>query len=388
MAEAGMVVAGRYRLLEPVGEGSMGWMWRAYDLLLERVVAVQEVMLPQSDGWAGETALRRVMIEVRAAAHLQHPNVAALHDFFEYGGEPWLVMKFIPGQSLMAEIADNGRLPWGRVAEIGARVADALAYAHTQGIVHRNLNPGSILVSGTEAIVTGFGVAQLFVVRNLTGAGSAVEYTPPEVLKGVVAGTPGDLWALGAILYTAVEGRPPFSGLNVRTEIVNLPPAAPKHAGPLSGLLKALLTKDPAERPDAKAVVLALTSHPAGPADLQQVSGGWVEPSRQSSSGPFTININQQIFSKVDGNAVQNVGGTVSFGPRTEELLNIISRYGGTQAPALKEAVYEIEDQSAAPEVRRAARNKLMTFLRQLGKGAQQVTVDVFEKYIEAKLGL
>lgn len=383
-----MVVAGRYRLLEPVGEGSMGWMWRAYDLLLERVVAVQEVMLSRSDGGAGETALRRVMTEVRAAAHLQHPNVAALHDFFEYDGEPWLVMEFIPGRSLMAEIADNGRLPWGRVAEIGAQVADALAYAHTQGIVHRNLNPGSILVSGAEAVITGFGVAQLFVVRNLTGAGSAVEYTSPEVLKGVGAGTPGDLWALGAILYTAVEGRPPFSGLNVRTEIVNLPPARPGHAGPLSGLLMALLTKDPAERPDAKAVALALTGHPAGPADLQRVPGGWAEPGRQPSSAPFTININQQIFSRVDGNAVQNVGGTVSFGPRTEELLDIIYRYSGTQAPALKEAVYEIEDQSATPEVRRAARNKLMRFLRQLGQGAQQVTVDVFEKYIEAKLGL
>jgi serine/threonine protein kinase len=388
MAEALMVVAGRYRLLEPVGEGSMGRMWRAYDLLLERVVAVQEVRLSQSSGGAGETALRRAMTEVRAAAHLQHPNVAVLHDFFEYDGEPWLVMKFIPGRSLMAEIADNGRLPWGRVAEIGAQVADALAYAHTEGTRHGNLNPGSILVSGAKAVITGFGVAQLFAVRDLTGAGPAVEYTPPEVLKGAGGGTPGDLWALGATLYAAVEGRPPFSGVSVLTDIVNLPPAPPEHAGPLSGLFQALLTKDPAERPDAKAVALALAGHPAGPADLQRVSDGWPEPGRQPSSVPFMININQQIFSRVDGNAVQNVGGTVSFGPRAEELLNIIYRYGGTQAPALKEAVYEIEDQSATPEVRRVARHKLITFLRQVGQGVQQVTVDVLEKYIEAKLGL
>lgn len=220
VAEGGNVVAGRYRLLEPVGQGPVGRMWRAYDQFLERVVAVQEVMLPPLPESERETAIARTMREARTAARLRHPNVAVLHDVVEYGGEPWIVMEFVPGRSLMAEIADNGRLPWQRAAEIGTQVANALAHAHAAGMTHRNLNPGSVLVSGTRAVVTGFGVAQLFVFEKLTGAGGAsgVEYTPPEELTGVGGGTPGDLWALGAILYTTVEGRPPFSSRTALTD--------------------------------------------------------------------------------------------------------------------------------------------------------------------------
>lgn len=226
-------MAGRYRLLEPVGQGPMGRMWRAYDQLLERVVAIQEVMLPTLPGSERETAIDRIKREVRAAARLRHPNVAVFHDVVEYEGEPWLVMEFIPGRSLAAEIADNGRLPWRRMAEIGAQVADALAYAHAEGMLHRNLSPGSVRVSGTRAVVTGFGVGKLFVISKLTGAGGAsgaVEYTSPEDLMGMGAGMPGDLWALGAILYTAVEGHPPFGGASVLQDIVNIA-ASPSRAG-------------------------------------------------------------------------------------------------------------------------------------------------------------
>lgn len=387
VAEGGDVVAGRYRLLEPVGQGPMGRMWRAYDQLLERVVAIQEVMLPGGDR---ETAIYRMKVEVRAAARLRHYNVAVFHDVVEHEGQPWLVMEFISGQSLTAEIADNARLPWRRVAEIGTQVANALAYAHAMGLVHRSLSPDSVRVSGTRAVVTGFGVGGLFVISKLTGAGGAsgaVEYTPPEDLTGLGAGIPGDLWALGATLYTAVEGHPPFGGARVLIDIVTLPPAPLEHAGPLSSLLEALLAKNPAERPDAKAVARALAAHTAAPADVQQAPVERPETSRQPSSSPITININQGIISRTEGNAVQNIGGVVSLGPRADELLDIISKYGGPQAPALKAAVYVIEDQSAEPEGRRAARGKLTEFLRQLGQGAQQVAVDVLEKYIEAKLG-
>jgi len=276
------------------------------------------------------------------------------------------------------------------VAAIGAQVADALAYAHVEGMLHRNLSPGSVRVYGTRAVVTGFGVGKLFVISRLTGAGGAsgaVEYTPPEELTGLGAGIPGDLWALGATLYTAVEGHPPFGGASVLKDIVTLPPAPSGQAGPLFSLLEALLAKDPAERPDARAVSRALAAHAAAPEDVRQASGGVPEPNRQPSPAPVMISINQQIISSVEGNAIQNIGGTVSLGPRAEELLDIISKYGGPQTPALKAAVYEIEDQSARPEGRRAARKKLMEFLRQLGQGAQQVAVDVLEKYIEAKLG-
>jgi serine/threonine protein kinase len=388
VAEHGNVVAGRYQLLEPVGQGPMGLMWRAYDQLLARVVAIQEVMLPPLPGSERETVIYRMKREVQAAARLRHPNVAVFHDVVEHEDEPWLVMEFIPGQSLAAEIVGNGRLPWRRVAGIGAQAADALAYAHAVGILHGRLSPGSIRVSGSRAVITGFGVARLFPISMLAdpdGASETVEYTPPEDLTGLGAGAPGDLWALGAILYAAVEGRPPFGGATVLKDIATLPPALPEYAGPLSSLLGTLLAKNPAERPDARAVTHALVAHAAAPAGQGSDTGP--EAGRQPSSASVTININQGIISRVEGNAVQSIGGVVSLGPRAEELLEIINKYCGSQAPALKAAVYKIEDQSARSEGRRAAKRKLMEFLRQLRQGAQQIAVDVLEKYIEAKLG-
>jgi Protein kinase domain/WD domain, G-beta repeat len=289
--QAGQLLGERYRLAEPVGKGAMGQVWRGHDEILKRSVAVKEILLP---GGLPEPErdylIARTLREARATARLHHPGIVTVYDAVQVDEVPWIVMEFVAGPSLAKVIARDGRLPWEQVAALGADLADALAHAHAAGVVHRDLKPANVLVAGRRTVLTDFGVASVLdATTELTDRGELLgtpQYMAPEQIEGESTHPPVDLWALGATLYAAVEGSPPFGGPTltaVLAAILHRPPPIPEHAGPMAPVLGALLNRAPSQRPDAVALTRQLTAllRP-GPPVLTVRSPG--TPSRRASA--------------------------------------------------------------------------------------------------------
>ncbi|WP_433272103.1 protein kinase domain-containing protein [Actinosynnema sp. CS-041913] len=263
-------IAGRYRLTARIGAGGMGVVWRAEDNRLRRIVAVKELLT--RNGFDADSA-RRAVREGRIAARLQHANVIALYDVVEDEGRPWLVMEYLPSRSLASILADQGTLPVDEVRRIGRQLAAGLASAHEAGVVHRDVKPGNVLVTEFGTVkVTDFGTSRVAGEGTLTGSGLLVgtpAYLAPEVARGGEMGFPADVFGVGATLYTALEGTPPF-GLD-GNPIVLLHRAAegkyapPENAGSLAPVLTRLLDPDPDTRPSMAEAVRMLTEDSADP---------------------------------------------------------------------------------------------------------------------------
>jgi hypothetical protein len=252
------VVADRYLLHEPVGRGGMGVVWRADDQLLGRSVAIKEVGFePGLSGEEREAVQARVMREARAAAMLNHAGAVTVYDVAEDDGRAFIVMELVEAPTLAELVRDNGPLPPAEVARIGLAVLDVLAAAHAAGIVHRDLKPGNVMVAGDHVKLTDFGIATVKDDPRLTSTGIVLgspSYIAPEQALGRQVTPATDLWGLGATLFYAVCGRPPFDrgeAIATLTSVAHDDLSVDPCAGPLAAVLSKMLAKDPAERPGA-----------------------------------------------------------------------------------------------------------------------------------------
>ncbi len=270
------VLAGRYLLAEEIGRGGMGVVWRAHDQVLDREVAVKEVTFGiQVSAQEREVLRERTFREARAAARLDHPAVTTVHDVVEEDGRPWLVMEHVRSRTMLQLVEEHGPLRVDLVARIGLDVLDALCAAHREGIIHRDVKPANVLVdSDGRGHLTDFGIATTTGDSSLTATGTVLgspSYMSPERATGQQPQPRDDLWSLGATLYTAVEGRPPFDrGEPMATllAVVGDHPAPMVRAGALQPVLAALLARDPQRRATAdqtRAALQAALTAPTAP---------------------------------------------------------------------------------------------------------------------------
>ncbi|WP_371581336.1 serine/threonine-protein kinase [Streptomyces sp. NBC_01314] len=310
------VIAGRYRLLTPLGEGGMGTVWRARDEVLHREVAVKEVRAPGGVAVSDvERMYARLEREAWAAARIANRNVVTVYDVAMEDGRPWIVMELVRGLSLADLLDAEGPLDPQRAAHIGAEVLSALRAAHEAGVLHRDVKPANVLMSNEGRVVlTDFGIATVEGSSALTMTGEVIgspEFLAPERALGRAFGPESDLWSLGVLLYAAVEGNSPFrqnTPLSTLRAVVDeeLPP--PHRAGPLAPVIEGLLRKDPAGRISADQAERDLRIIGAGGTP----SGGGTPGSDTVASAPYNPTV-----AAFPGPGASRGAGTNEFGPPT-----------------------------------------------------------------------
>ncbi len=256
----GRLLKGRYQLTSEIARGGVGTVWRATDLVIKREVAVKELRLPSDlSRNERESLVQRTTREARVAGRLVHPSLVTVLDVVDEDERPWIVMELLEASTLEEIIQVGGPLPYQRVAEIGLQLIDALKVAHNEGIVHRDVKPDNVMISEAGRVVlTDFGLAAWNGESALSASGRIIgspAYIPPERAKAGPVGPESDIWSLGATLYAAVEGYPPYDRKGyikiLRQEPLDEPKEA-TNAGPLAPVLAGMLRVEPGERLSAE----------------------------------------------------------------------------------------------------------------------------------------
>ncbi|WP_248963110.1 serine/threonine-protein kinase [Sphaerisporangium perillae] len=273
-------------MISPLGQGGMGIVWRAHDRRLARDVAIKELRpTHQGDEIDVHTARRHALREARSAARLSHPAIVTVHDLLEEEGRLWIVMELVEALTLQATAWHLGRLPVHWTAWIGFHLLSGLRHAHAAGVLHRDIKPGNVLLTGERVVLSDFGIAVLQGESPHTNTMPIVGspgYIAPERLRGLPATQAADLWSFGATLYFSVEGRPPTTGGGGDILATRPPEEArpPRRAGALRVLLEGLLEPDPAERLTSDQAALLLS-------EILRKEGIAVPPMRLTGSGLF-----------------------------------------------------------------------------------------------------
>jgi serine/threonine-protein kinase len=266
---------GSYEVTEVVGQGGMGVVLKAFDPALQRVVAIK-VLAPALAG--SGTARQRFTREAQAAAAVRHDNLVTVHGVHEDDGFPYLVMQYVPGESLQERLDRTGPQDVEEVVRVGHETASGLAAAHALGLIHRDIKPANLLLEGGTARVkiTDFGLARTADGVGLTATGVVAgtpEYVSPEQARGEPVDHRSDLFSLGSVLYALCAGAPPFRGstaLAVLRRVSDETPAPLRERNPgvpawLEALVARLLAKDPAERFQTAAEVAGLLANYLAP---------------------------------------------------------------------------------------------------------------------------
>jgi hypothetical protein len=265
--DSGTILAGRYRLVQLIGRGGMGEVWRARDLELLRDVAIKILL----DANSAQHYLTRFQREAQVMARLQHPGITVVHDVGRQENHLFIVMELLTGRNLGAILAEHPHgLPAGRALALAIQAADALAVAHAGGVVHRDLKPTNLFVQpGDWLKICDFGIARDIEAASLT-LGSDIFGTPaymsPEQWNGTATDARSDLYSLGCVLYAMLTGRPPFPVGQplpaLMYQHLTAPPAPLRHSnqsipGSLDALVLSLLAKNRDDRPASAALVAA-----------------------------------------------------------------------------------------------------------------------------------
>jgi len=242
---------GRYEVIEVLGQGAMGTVYKANDPLIERFVAIKTINLQVLTKEEKQNFEARFYQEAKAVGHLNHPNIVTIHDLGESGDIAYIAMEFLDGRELQDVIENAQRLTVGEVLNIGIQVAAGLAYAHQQGIVHRDIKPSNIMVlKDSHVKITDFGIASMASSLLLTQPGpiqGSPLYMSPEQIENRSIDSRSDIFSLGIVLYQMLTGQLPFSGdsaNSVMYQIVNhVPPQPSSLKADLPGMLDVIVSK-------------------------------------------------------------------------------------------------------------------------------------------------